>query len=135
MVIAMKALVLDDDPLVLALLSHLLAFRGYDVASYADPRQCPLSKCGACPCALRQAGCPDLILTDVNMPSMSGVEFVSELKHKGCQCPNIAMISGDWSESNLALARQLGVEVFSKPCDLPRLDVWARRILGDTPAH
>lgn len=125
----MKALVLDDDPLVLSLLSHLLAFRGYDVASYADPGQCPLSECCACPCALRQAGCPNLILTDVNMPTMNGVEFVAELRRKGCQCPNIAMISGDWSESNLALARQLGAQVFFKPCDLPRLDTWARQIL------
>lgn len=124
----MKALVLDDDPLVLTLLRRVLAHRGYEVDCYADPATCPTNTSLACPCALREHGCPDLILTDVNMPSLSGIEFVEGLRLRGCTCRNIGMVSGNWSETSLAKAARMGVRVFAKPFDMPKLDAWLKQV-------
>lgn len=119
----MQALILDDEPLVLSVLQRFLAHRGYDVVIHADPTSCPLYFCDTCPCS---AGvkCPDVILADVNMPHVNGVQFVKKLQRKGCKCRNIAMMSGGWTAEQLQQASHLGVSIFAKPFHLKRLESW-----------
>jgi DNA-binding response OmpR family regulator len=124
----MRALVLDDDPLMLTLMQHVVAHRGYEVLSYANPTLCPIMASACCPCGFPAGGCPDLILTDVNMPSVNGIEFVEDLKRRGCTCRHIAMISGDWSDANLAKARECGARVFAKPFGLRELESWLTQV-------
>jgi CheY-like chemotaxis protein len=119
----MQALILEDDPLILSLLQRVLVRRGYDVVTYPDPTACPIFTDSGCPCS-SQPKCPDIILTDFNMPSVNGIEFVEHLQRKGCKCRNIAMISGSWTAEDLQHASPLGVSVFAKPFHLQRLESW-----------
>jgi CheY-like chemotaxis protein len=123
----MQALILEDDPLVMSLLERVLVRRGYTVVTYPDPTACPLYADSSCPCAA-QPNCPDIILTDYNMPSVNGLEFVEHLKRKGCTCRNIAMISGSWTADELRSASPLGVSVFAKPFHLQRLESWLESV-------
>ena len=62
---------------------------------------------------------PDLIVTDVLMPKMDGIEFMMELARSGSPVPIIAMSGGRRSvtaDFNLASAGAMGVRVtLAKP--------------------
>lgn len=66
-----SVLVVDDDPSVRMLVPNLLRKQGFNVAKAASGRE-----------ALDQVAkaAPDLILLDVNMPEMTGVEVCEQLK-------------------------------------------------------
>lgn len=65
-------LVLDDEPFMLKVLAHMLGRLGFKrVATAASGR----SALGA----LNSANPPDLILCDLNMPEMDGIEFIRKL--------------------------------------------------------
>jgi EAL domain-containing protein (putative c-di-GMP-specific phosphodiesterase class I)/FixJ family two-component response regulator len=83
-----KVLVLDDEPFMLKLLAHLLGELGFPTVATSDN--------GAD--ALRQAeageDAPDLILMDLNMPGMDGVEFVRKLVEQGFH-GDLILVSGE----------------------------------------
>lgn len=119
----MNAVILDDEPMVLALLRGVLGRRGYSVEAYSTPIRCPLYSAPGCPCE-PQVPCPDVILTDFDMPLVNGIEFVEHLKMKGCKCRHIALISGLLTDATRLKAQPLGVTVFAKPFQLKGLTAW-----------
>lgn len=119
----MKVLVLDDDPIVRSFLQGVLARRGYEVKSYPSPDACPLYASPACPCGSHD-DCPDAILTDVRMPGADGFDFVTEQRRKGCRCRHVGLMSGTWSDIELARAKQMGLPSFAKPFHLESLLAW-----------
>lgn len=68
-----KILVLDDEPFMLKLLAKMLSNLGYPAISTCDNGQAALDWVAS------PDGHPDLILLDLNMPEMDGVEFVRHL--------------------------------------------------------
>ena len=66
---AIKILILDDEPFMLKLLAHILVNLGYASVSTSDSGRAALELVDD------QESSPDLILLDINMPQMDGVEF------------------------------------------------------------
>ncbi len=62
--------ILDDDPSMRWVLERALAKAGYAQQSFADP--------GALLQAL-EAGPPDLLLSDIRMPGMDGLELLARV--------------------------------------------------------
>jgi len=64
-----------------------------------------------------------LILSDINMPGMSGLELLERIKTKYLKPPPIVMmVTAYGDEENLRLARQLGADDFlTKPVDFQAL--------------
>lgn len=60
-----------------------------------------------------------LVLTDINMPGMSGLELLRRIKEKPRQpSPKVMMISAYGDEENYKQAKQLGADAFlTKPLD------------------
>jgi DNA-binding response OmpR family regulator len=69
-----KILVIEDNRDSRDILSKLLRMSGYDVISASD---------GETGYAAATTNQPDLIITDVNMPKMDGIEFVRKVRADG----------------------------------------------------
>ncbi len=70
---AIRILALDDEPFMLKLLSHMLANLGFAQVTTCDSGRAALEWVDS------PGNYPDLILLDLNMPEMDGVEFVRKL--------------------------------------------------------
>ncbi|MER6873060.1 response regulator, partial [Amycolatopsis sp. NPDC000673] len=75
----MRLLVVDDDPDVRESLQRSLAFEGYDVAVAAGG--------AAAVAALAGAARPDLVILDVMMPEIDGLETCRRIRAAGERLP------------------------------------------------
>ncbi|MDP4030294.1 MAG: EAL domain-containing response regulator [Gallionella sp.] len=85
---AIRILALDDEPLMLKLLSRMLANLGFTSVATCDNGYAALEKIG------HADGAPDLILLDLNMPEMDGVEFVRHLVERQ-YAGSLILVSGE----------------------------------------
>ncbi|MEY4704051.1 MAG: hypothetical protein RL042_247 [Nitrospirota bacterium] len=105
-------LIADDDPLILSLLRDILCPVGYQVLEAANGNQA-LSQ-------LRQRKV-DLIITDLMMPGMDGLELIRAVRREFPEIPMIAM-SGGFGEQFLPIAEVLGSQaILSKPFKVDRV--------------
>lgn len=92
-------LVVDDDPTFLHLVTGLLEREGHEVMTVADAESA-LSAIDRRP--------PDLIVLDIEMPGMSGLELLSRLPPR-VRAP-VIVVSGREAESERVLALDLGAD-------------------------
>jgi len=103
---------IDDDDSVRQGLELMLINLGYRVHSYGNAVDFLGKTHNLSPC---------IILCDMNMPSMSGVEVQSALANKGCTSP-IIFISGESSvDQSVTAMKQGAVEFITKPFNLNEL--------------
>jgi DNA-binding response OmpR family regulator len=108
-----KILVIDDNEDVLTTITQFLTQKNFDVLSASNGldalKQCEIEKENI-----------DLIITDLVMPSISGVAIISIVKEKYPKIPIIA-ITG-WGEHPESLAAEAKADtVMEKPFDLSEL--------------
>jgi CheY-like chemotaxis protein len=113
-------LVVDDEPLVRDLLVQFLTLRGYRVLGVKDGTEA-LSMVEQAP--------PDLILLDLIMPGMDGVEVLRQLRQREYN-GGVIIITGSHDEERLDEAWVLGPqEVIGKPIDLEQLLISIQLVL------
>jgi signal transduction histidine kinase len=108
-----RILVVDDEPYMCDVCTRTLQRGGYDVVATSDPRAAERTLRGDQPF--------DLLLTDIKMPAMSGLDLAHIAKERD---PAIAVIimTGFASMENLQQSVQRGVADFlSKPFELEHL--------------
>lgn len=118
-----RVLLLEDNENVSCLMTTLLESRGYEVVKFASAAVCPLQETPACTCDV-SSRCADIILSDLGMPFVSGIEFIKNQRDKHCKAPYIAMMSGSWRAEEIAKAEQLGCRIFSKPFHISEINEW-----------
>ena len=84
---AYRVLVVDDDPRVIHVSRLILETKGYEVRTAADGFEALVE--------LRRS-MPDVIISDLKMPNMSGFEFLSVVRRRFPHIPVIAM-SGEFN--------------------------------------
>lgn len=95
----LSILVLDDEPFMLRLLSHMLSSLGFSSVATCDSGARALERVDT------PAQSPDLILLDLNMPQMDGIEFVRKLVEHGYR-GSLVLISGE-DERVMQMAEKL----------------------------
>lgn len=80
-----RILVVDDDPSSLEIISEALNWEGYQVHKAQD---------GESGLKLLQEWNPDLVILDVNMPKMNGIDTLKDLRQRG-QYVSVMFISAD----------------------------------------
>ena len=122
-------LVIDDEPSLLILFKQFLENEGYSVATAADGRE---------GMHLLREHKPDLIITDIMMPEMDGLEVVQEIRSKYRDIPVIA-ISGGMKGGRLNFlphAKKFGARrVFEKPVELAQLLQAVQELLAAPPEN
>ncbi|HEY8378952.1 MAG TPA: sigma 54-interacting transcriptional regulator, partial [Nannocystis sp.] len=117
---ATRVLVVDDEASARTALSALLREEGYEVQTAADGYK-----------ALGRADLwqPDVVVTDVKMPGLGGLELIGKLRE---QYPDVAVVvmTAFGSVEGAVEALHLGADDYlSKPIDLAQLLVVLRRVL------
>lgn len=106
-------LIIDDEEPIRALLRTTLEFAGHEVV------EGPNGRIGL---ALYRHKPTDLVITDIAMPEMNGLDMILELTREFFHTKVIA-ISGEGGETNvLDVAKLLGArQTFRKPLSMTRL--------------
>lgn len=105
---AKRILVVDDEECIADTLALILRSSGYEVTARTDARSALED------CALR---IPDLVLSDVMMPEMNGIELAIQVEQRYPTC-KVLLISGLGSSFGLAAEaaeRGHSFEILSKP--------------------
>ncbi len=107
----MKSIMLiDDDRLTRLYMSRILENLGYQIRQAENGRQAIAR--------VIEDGMPHLMVVDIFMPEMDGIETITYFKEYGRACPILAISSGG-SEGNftyLGYARTLGADgILEKP--------------------
>ncbi len=118
-----RVFVFDDNEAIRSMLWHVLDSRGYQVFTFPDPGMCPLHLAPGCQCPENQA-CGDIIISDLDMPNVNGLEFIENQMKKGCKVKNVALMSGAWSDEDFQYAQRLGCQLFRKPFTIDEINNW-----------
>lgn len=98
-----KILCIDDDTFLLEMYALKFSKSGYDVRS-ADSTTGGLK-------ILHEGFSPDVLLIDIVMPGMDGLEFVSNLRKEGLvPSATIIMLTNQSVPDDIARAKKLGVD-------------------------
>ena len=106
--IVAKVLVVDDDDDMRALVEHRLRTAGHRVLGAGSADQALA--------LVADRGVPDVIVLDVLMPGLSGLELLSRLRQEpaSSQLPAV-FLSGRVQDSDIAAGRALGATYLTKP--------------------
>lgn len=105
-------------------MGKLLERRGHKVITYDSPLACPIYTSTPGSCILEES-CPDIIISDVDMPRVNGIAFVEAIFRRGCKCRKFALISGKGvDEEDMERMTKLGAIFFTKPVNFRDFDLW-----------
>jgi CheY-like chemotaxis protein len=119
-----QILVVDDDPMVNSLIRRLLEKRGYRVASAFNGKEA---------LNIYSTGVFDLVITDIIMPEMEGLETIKELRHTDPSVKIIAVSGGGIGSADdyLHAANLLGaLRTFSKPFHVEEMQRAVDELIG-----
>ncbi|MFH0932305.1 MAG: response regulator, partial [bacterium] len=98
---AKKILILEDEEIILNLLSKKLLAQGYEVKTAKNGKEGML---------IMEKEVPDLVLTDIIMPEKNGFEVISEMKQNELlRNVPIVIISNSGQPVEIDKAREMGV--------------------------
>jgi DNA-binding response OmpR family regulator len=81
----MKVLIVEDDTLVSSFLSQTLVTGGHD---------CEVARTGRNGLAAAEAGKPDVIVLDLNLPDITGFEVTELTRERGDSTPILMLTAG-----------------------------------------
>jgi two-component system cell cycle response regulator DivK len=121
--VARQALIVDDDAASLRLYSLLLRQAGMNVATSRNGLE-------ALRIALDQK--PDLIITDIRLPLLSGIELIKEIRRQpALRHVAIVVITAMATPENRALATEAGCDAYLlKPTSVLTFLETVRRVLA-----
>jgi DNA-binding response OmpR family regulator len=118
-----RVLIVEDDPMILRGLRDNLAKKEYDVITASDGEE---------GYRLALSGKPDLIILDLMLPSMNGLEICQKLRADGFSTP-ILMLTARGEESDRVLGLDLGADDYvTKPFSIRELLARVRARLRST---
>ena len=115
-----RVLVVEDDPGILRTVADNLRFEQYDVITAAD---------GETAYVLQQQHQPDLIVLDLMLPRMSGVELCHRLRAEDVQVP-VLVLTARGEEVDRVRGLDMGADDYViKPFSVPELMARVRALL------
>lgn len=118
----MRILAIDDQQLVLLPLQKRLTELGYEVKIETDATK---------GLELYESFNPDLVIVDINMPGVSGLDVVKHIRiTKNGQTP-IMVLSGNTKDETITEGFELGInDYMKKPLSLNEISARVKRLIG-----
>ena len=118
----MKVLAIDDQQLVLLPLQKRLVELGYEVKIETN---------SAAALELYDNFNPDLVIVDINMPGVSGLDVVKYIRHTKNSETAIMVLSGDTQDETITEGFDLGInDYMKKPLSLNEISARVKRLIG-----
>jgi FixJ family two-component response regulator len=112
--------VVEDDEDVRASTKALLEALGYAVRAFASAEEVIGSG---------DAGTAGCIVLDYNLPEMTGLDLIKQLRTQGIQTPAI-MVSGNGKQLVIAATKAGIAAVLRKPLSAEALELWLEQIFS-----
>ena len=118
-----RILVVDDEQYIRDLVGTALRYEGFDVAE-ADTGRAALNAVSA--------GRPDLIVLDIMLPDLDGVEVTRRMRTDGIRVPVVFLTARDATEDKVVGLTVGGDDYLTKPFSLEELVARVRAVLRRT---
>jgi DNA-binding NtrC family response regulator len=115
-----KLLIVDDEAAARSALAAMLKGEGYEVETAAD---------GFKALGRLEEFSADLVLTDLNMPGIDGVELLRKLKEFDVELPVVLMTAFGGVETAVSAMREGAADYLTKPLNLDELSIVLERAL------
>jgi two-component system chemotaxis response regulator CheY len=111
---AYRVLVVDDSSSIRAIIKKIIKVSGFDVAEFLDACD------GREALSIMAANQVDLVLTDINMPNMNGLDLIARIKeNERLASVPVVVVSTEGSEKKMAEAMALGAVGYVKKPFVP----------------
>ena len=108
-----QVLVVDDEPSICSLMNVFLTQRGYQVQ---------IANTGEDALVLFQDAIPDIVLLDISMPGMRGIDVLRRMKEISATC-GVIMLSAYGDDETIQEALDMGAFCYiQKPMELTELN-------------
>lgn len=118
-----RALVVDDEPVLAEMISMTLRYEGWEVLTAGD---------GATAIGIARDSPPDVVVLDVMLPDISGLEVLERLRDQQPELPLLLLTARDSPEDRIAGLSAGGDDYVSKPFSLEELVLRLRALLRRT---
>jgi two-component system response regulator AtoC len=118
-------LVVDDEPHMRRILEIMLRQSQYFVYSAGNGREA---------LSILQENPVDLVLTDMRMPEMDGLELLNQMREQGYACPVILVTAHGSVESAVEAMKSGASDYILRPFDIDTLERVISRVLGEVEA-
>jgi len=121
----LRIIVLEDDIAMSDLFRKVLQGYGCEVQAFPDPTACVVFNNSECNCPMDKP-CADVLITDMMMPNMSGIELLRLQRKRGCKAldANKALMSAITTPYQQEAVKELGCHFFRKPFKLAEIKQW-----------
>lgn len=122
-----RILVAEDDPHILRVISLWLSRQGHEVIE---------ARSGAAALELYDQHPPDVLITDINMPGMGGVELLQNVNNRTRLPRGIVVLTNRWDHREIGQTLlDIGVHTVPKPFSPSRLAELIETIIAPRPAQ
>ncbi|MGA9376257.1 MAG: response regulator transcription factor [Mycobacterium sp.] len=118
-----RVLVVDDEPVLAELVSMALRYEGWDIATAGD---------GATAIELARDNPPDVVVLDVMLPDMSGLDVLRRLRELEPGLPLLLLTAKDSVEDRIAGLTAGGDDYVTKPFSIEEVVLRLRALLRRT---
>ncbi|HEY7182697.1 MAG TPA: response regulator [Blastocatellia bacterium] len=127
-----QILLVEDHPESVELLRMILEDEGYSVQSVETGRLAIQAVSAPSSDEIPDPP-PDLILLDLRLPDMTGLDVIRELQENLPEVPPVVFLSADTPQSLKDASRSVGAPAVRKPFDFDELFEAIRRALAKPP--
>ena len=121
-----RILVVDDEPSIVDAVATSLRYEGFEVEE---------ATCGRAALNAAQERHPDLVILDVMLPDLDGLEVTRRLRTDGVRCPVLFLTARDAVEDKIAGLTVGGDDYVTKPFALAEVVARSRAVLRRSGAQ
>jgi len=118
-----NVLVVDDEAVLAEMVSMALRYEGWNIATAGD---------GSTAIASARAQRPDVVVLDVMLPDMSGLDVLKKLREESPQLPVLLLTAKDAVEDRIAGLTAGGDDYVTKPFSIEEVVLRLRALLRRT---